>query len=306
MSWRKARKAVALLTAGALILTSAGIKADAAKAAVKLNKTKVSLAEGKKVSLKISKTNVKTIKSKKWTTTKPSIAAVSSSGKVTAKKAGNATIKCVVKYIAKGAESVSKKTLKCKVTVTSSKEAETTAAPSVVAPTTEAPASDAPAVEVPSAEPGASSAPATAEVTAGVTSVPFILPSGVPLGVPTAEATTEPQATSTPAAEATEAPEGTAEPAAISLPISSEWTSGWNSSLAVDASAFTKYRNELTGKNLVITFSQDTNFGAYAGADEYNGGATLREKSWSSDASDSIEITTAIAMQLLNGGLYIA
>lgn len=76
-----------------------------ASSKIALNKTSVSLKVGKTCKLKVSGTT----KTVKWSSKKKSVATVSQTGKVTAKKAGTTTI------VAK----VSGKTLKCKVTVKS-------------------------------------------------------------------------------------------------------------------------------------------------------------------------------------------
>ena len=70
---------------------------------VKLNYTKKTIAVGQKVNLKVKGTSAKV----KWSSSKKSVAAVSSKGVVTAKKAGTAKIKAAVKG----------KTYTCKVTV---------------------------------------------------------------------------------------------------------------------------------------------------------------------------------------------
>ena len=70
---------------------------------VKINKTKATVYVGKTEALKISGTS----KTVKWSTSNKNIATVNSKGKVTAKKAGNATITA----------KVSGKSYKCKVTV---------------------------------------------------------------------------------------------------------------------------------------------------------------------------------------------
>lgn len=83
--------------------------ADAkAKKKIKLNKTKLTLTVGKTYKLKL-KNNKKKVK---WSSTKKSIASVSSKGKIKAKKAGKATI------VAKA----SGKKYKCKVTVKAKKK----------------------------------------------------------------------------------------------------------------------------------------------------------------------------------------
>nr|MDE6851482.1 Ig-like domain-containing protein [Lachnospiraceae bacterium] len=96
------------LITGILILAlciSSGIGAVQTNAAgkVKLNKTKVSLKVGKTVTLKVRGTKKKV----RWTSKKKSVATVSATGKVRAKKAGTANI------VAK----VSGKKYTCKVTV---------------------------------------------------------------------------------------------------------------------------------------------------------------------------------------------
>ncbi len=74
-----------------------------AKAKVKLNVTKKTIDKGKTYTLKVSGTSKKV----KWSSSNKSVATVSSKGKVTAKKAGTATISA----------KVDGKTLKCKITV---------------------------------------------------------------------------------------------------------------------------------------------------------------------------------------------
>lgn len=72
-------------------------------AAKKLNRTRLNLTAGGTFTLKVKGTSAKV----KWTSSKKSVAAVSSKGKVTAKKAGSATITA----------KVSKKKYTCKVSV---------------------------------------------------------------------------------------------------------------------------------------------------------------------------------------------
>lgn len=128
------KKLIAYVLTLAMVLTGSftttllnGTMASAAskKATIKLSATKLSINAGKKKTLSIKKTNVKKIKSQKWTSSKKSVATVSSKGVVTAKKAGKATIQCVVKYIAKGSKAAKSKTLKCTVTVKSAAIQET-------------------------------------------------------------------------------------------------------------------------------------------------------------------------------------
>lgn len=151
----------ALIVTGSLTsLTPNAGAATKSKASVKMNKSKATVKVGGKVTLKLTKTNVKKIKSQAWSTSKKKVATVSKKGVVTAKSAGKATIQCKVSYIAKGSKKVTKKTLKCVVTV---KE-------DTVAPT----------------EPGAPTAPAatTAAVTAP-TAAPTIVPTAEPTVAPT-------------------------------------------------------------------------------------------------------------------------
>ena len=116
-------KTVAAAVAFSMAFTLAtGINVDAAKKAPKLNKSKLTLDEGATFKLKVVK-NKNKISKVTWKSTKAKVAKVKS-GKVTAKKAGSATIKAIFKI--KGAKKNT--TLKCKVTV---KKAETTPEPVV-------------------------------------------------------------------------------------------------------------------------------------------------------------------------------
>ena len=91
--------AAMLLTA----LTTAPVTVRAASE--KMNKTSAKMTVGEKMTLKVL--HVKKGAALKWSTTDKSVASLNEKGVVTAKEEGNATIKAVV----------SKKTLKCKVTV---------------------------------------------------------------------------------------------------------------------------------------------------------------------------------------------
>ncbi len=93
------------LSAAMLVSALTAAPASVQGAAVKLNKTKVTMTAGSKVTLKVQ--NLKKGAAVKWSSSKKSVAAVSAKGVVTAKAAGKATIKAVV----------SKKTLSCKITV---------------------------------------------------------------------------------------------------------------------------------------------------------------------------------------------
>lgn len=74
-----------------------------AQAAVKLNRTKITLAVGMTAQLKVKGTSKKV----KWSSTNKKIVSVNSKGKITALKKGTATVRA----------KVGKKTYKCKVTV---------------------------------------------------------------------------------------------------------------------------------------------------------------------------------------------
>ena len=111
------KKASVLLTTFLLVVMCLAVDTTSVSAAkIKLNKTKLTLAQGKKYRLKVKGTKKKV----KWSSTKKSVATVNKKGVVTAKKKGTAYIKA----------KVGKKTYKCKVTVKSKK------APAKPAPTT--------------------------------------------------------------------------------------------------------------------------------------------------------------------------
>lgn len=101
------------LSAAVLVTALAAAPVTAQGAAPKLNKTSATMTVGKKLTLKVQ--NAKKGAAVKWSTTKKSVAAVSSKGVVTAKAQGQATIKAVV----------SKKTLKCKITVKDAADTDT-------------------------------------------------------------------------------------------------------------------------------------------------------------------------------------
>lgn len=101
---RNAKCFAALLLAAALTITMAGTgSVQAAKKKPKLNKKKVTLYVGKTTKLKVKNTKKKV----KWSSSKKSVATVSKTGKVKAKKKGTAKITA----------KVAKKKLKCTVTV---------------------------------------------------------------------------------------------------------------------------------------------------------------------------------------------
>ena len=97
------RKLLSLLLILALCFTFIPIANVQAASKVKINKTSTTIYVGKTETLKISGTSKKV----KWTTSNKSVATVSNKGKVTAKRAGTATITA----------KVSGKSYKCKVTV---------------------------------------------------------------------------------------------------------------------------------------------------------------------------------------------
>lgn len=83
-----------------------------------VNKAKVYVKKGKTVRIKIIQKKVKKIVSAKWSSENKKVATVNQKGVVKGKKNGRSTlIACKVNYIAKGAATVSKKMLKCKVVV---------------------------------------------------------------------------------------------------------------------------------------------------------------------------------------------
>lgn len=96
---RKGKKILSILLVMVLLFSALPVQA----ANVRLNKTSVSIVAGKSVKLKVRGTGKKV----KWSTSSKAIATVSSSGKVTGKKPGKATIRA----------RIGKKTLKCKITV---------------------------------------------------------------------------------------------------------------------------------------------------------------------------------------------
>ena len=177
---KKAKKSVAIGLSVALAVTSVNIPVDSASAAAKkakLSATKKTLTAGKSTTLTL-KTNkkkaktIKTIKAKyvKVSTSKKSVATVKKVSKkskvtgikVTAKKAGKATITVkVTKGTYKG-------TYKCKVTVKKKASAtkkptqKPTEVPATEAPATEAPATEAPATAVPSTSPAIATTTPTA------------------------------------------------------------------------------------------------------------------------------------------------
>ena len=97
------RKLLSICIVIALVLTLVPTNVVQGASKVKLNKTTLTVYVGKTTTLKITGTS----KTVKWSTSDKNVATVSSKGKVTAKKAGTATISA----------KVSNKTYKCKITV---------------------------------------------------------------------------------------------------------------------------------------------------------------------------------------------
>lgn len=95
------KKCIAVVIAFIMVISILPIYTQAAT--IKLNKTKTTIYVGKTTTLKL----IGTSKKVKWKSSKKSVAVVTSKGKVTGKKAGNATITA----------SLGKKSYKCKVTV---------------------------------------------------------------------------------------------------------------------------------------------------------------------------------------------
>ncbi len=98
--------------------TTAKVAATVKATSVKLNKTSLSLNTGATSTLTATVSSTATNKKVTWTSSNSSVATVDSTGKVTAKKAGTATITC------KTADG-SNKSATCKVTVATAKNAAT-------------------------------------------------------------------------------------------------------------------------------------------------------------------------------------
>lgn len=99
---KNAKKIIALALSVIFVLTCIPVRAQA-QAFVMLNATSKTMSIGEKATLKVYGATSKV----KWSSSNKSVAVVNQKGKVTAKSAGTATIKA----------KVSKKTLKCKITV---------------------------------------------------------------------------------------------------------------------------------------------------------------------------------------------
>lgn len=98
---KKLKKILVMFLAVIIVATMLPIQGEAAP--VKLNKTQMTIYVGSSKTLKVKGTSEKV----KWGSSKKSVAAVNNKGKVTAKKAGKATITA----------KVNKKTYRCKVMV---------------------------------------------------------------------------------------------------------------------------------------------------------------------------------------------
>ena len=176
------RKLVNRALAGALslamILTAANVpvSADAAaKASVKLKKTKVTVQAGAKTTLKVVKKNVKKVKKTTWKSTDKKVAKVSKKGVVTGVAAGKTKVTCKITFKTKAGKTQTK-TLKCTVKVT---------------------AASAQPTNVPSTAPSA--APSTAP-SAAPSAVPTEAASSAPSTVPTAQTSENPAASPEPSA----------------------------------------------------------------------------------------------------------
>ena len=118
---RTIHKITTMALSASLVLSGALLPGNSAEAAKKLSisKTSISLKKGDSETLKIK--NLKKGQTVKWKSSKPAVAKVTKAGKVTAKKAGAATITA----------KVAKQTFQCKVTVKKNKNSgNSTAAPS--------------------------------------------------------------------------------------------------------------------------------------------------------------------------------
>lgn len=110
---KKFKKILTAALSATLVIGMIPISSVPAQAAApKFNVTSKSIALGKKYTLKVS--NAKSGSTFKWKSSKPEVASVSSSGKVTALKTGKATVACTVTYPNKK----TKKKLTAKITVT--------------------------------------------------------------------------------------------------------------------------------------------------------------------------------------------
>lgn len=93
-------------------LISQPLAVNAATKKASLNRSVATLEVGRTMRLKLKNVDSKAVKKTVWTSSNKSVATVSASGKVKAKKAGSVTITCKVTYSNKKKES-----LKCNITV---------------------------------------------------------------------------------------------------------------------------------------------------------------------------------------------
>ena len=198
----------------AILTTSMGINCEAASQP-KLNKTKITLTEGKSYNLK-----VKGISSKvkvTWKTTKKAVATVSSKGKVKAKKKGTAVIKATFKYKKSGKKVT--KTLKCKVTVKAKvKKATPTPKPTSTPKPTRVPT----ATPIPTVAPTATPTPEVVQATSTPTVTPEVVQATAtptPIEEITTPETPEVVVTATPTATPTVEPTATPEPTEVPVHV---------------------------------------------------------------------------------------
>lgn len=131
---KKMQKFIAIVLFIAMVSCSIGNStwagaARAKKVTIKLNKTSVTIKQGKKTTLKIKTKNIKKLRSKKWSVKNKKIAQVTKKGIVRGVKAGKTTVTCKIKYIAKGSKKTKTKRLKCTITVTKISNGQTTVRP---------------------------------------------------------------------------------------------------------------------------------------------------------------------------------
>lgn len=237
-SSRTLKRALAFAMSLALVMSTLAVSPSvdaASKKVPKLSVKKKTLyynKTGKKTyTLKVKKNKVKKIKKTIWKTSKKSVVKLSkkkkTSVKLTAKKAGKATITATVKYTVKGSKKGKTKKLKCKVTVKK-----------YVAPTA-----------TPKSTSGAVTATPTAEATSTATATATAQPGGN--ATPTATATVQPSEDPTPTPEA---------PAASKVVIEKPESAtigtvdGYNG-LSLTAKVYDQFDNEM--KDQTITWKSD-------------------------------------------------
>ncbi|MCR5202693.1 MAG: Ig-like domain-containing protein [Lachnospiraceae bacterium] len=154
------KKAIGVALSAALVVGCFTVPANSEAAKkIKLSKTKLTLKVGKKKTITLKKGNKK-IKNAKWKTSNKKVATVKK-GKITAKKAGKATITAIFK----------KKKYKCKVTVKKAATTTESTSPSASAVVSASPSASADASASPSASAYASASPSSsADVSASPSS----------------------------------------------------------------------------------------------------------------------------------------